>query len=66
MDEARQVFGSSGFSAAALEGYLTFFTTFRTFKSEGDRNRIYNELNFEPTSFETFAATFAGVKAGAA
>lgn len=62
-DEAERTFAQFGVSPNVAKDIVTMYKVMRERRVEADRTKIYDEFNFEPTSFETFASTFAGLTA---
>lgn len=59
-DQIRPIFQNMGFSEAAIDGYIKYFAIMPKLKIDEDREKVYNEFNFEATTLETFIDTAAG------
>ncbi len=59
-DDARQIYQGMGMSPKALDDYLMMFRVYKRWNIQGDRNKVYDEFNFEPTTLETVMTAMAG------
>jgi len=58
-EQAEQTLRQAGMSAKAAREYLMMFDAMRNRQLKGDRNRVYDEFNYEPTPLETVMGTLA-------
>jgi uncharacterized protein YbjT (DUF2867 family) len=58
-EQAIEFMRRSGVSQAAAEDMVTMFDAYSRWQFTGDRNRVYNEFNFEPTTLETVVSAAA-------
>ena len=59
-DEVEQRLLQTGMSPIAAKEYLKMFEVYNRWNIEGDRYRVYEEFNFEPTTLETIVNSIAG------
>jgi uncharacterized protein YbjT (DUF2867 family) len=62
-EQAEQMLVHSGISHVVARDYMKMFDAMRARRLGGDRSRVYNEFNFDPTPLETVTSTLAGAMA---
>jgi hypothetical protein len=59
-EQAEERMLQMGASSAIVRDNLKMFDAIRAGRLGGDRNKVYNEFNFDPTPLETVLSTVAG------
>jgi uncharacterized protein YbjT (DUF2867 family) len=62
-DQTEQILLQTGMSTTAAKDYIKMFDVYSHWDIQGDRNRVYEEFNFEPTTLETIVNSIAGALA---
>lgn len=60
-EQAEQTLRQAGMSAKSAQDYLMMFDAMRNRLLKGNRGRVYDEFNYEPTPLETVMGTLAAV-----